>query len=163
MRGTSRQVGQRFFHPLWTTLGLVLGSVLLPAVAQTTGSVATLSQPARIPVRIQPGATANPVLQIWVRSYTPPRQGAVEVAVSLARGDKEVEVGRFTVFPSEPFSVSSAAQERGYIFDAGGALASLASTQGDLTSRVRLQPIEPGGTTDNAELAVSRAELAHRP
>jgi hypothetical protein len=87
----------------------------------------------------------------------------VEVAISLVRGGKEIEVGRFTVFPSEPFTASSATRERGYIFDAGEALASLASTQGELTSRVRLQPIEPGVTIDNAELAVSHAELAPRP
>jgi hypothetical protein len=67
------------------------------------------------------------------------------------------------VFPSEPFSASGAGQERGYMFDAMGALASLASMQGELTSRVRLQPIEPGVAPDNAELDISRAELVRRP
>jgi hypothetical protein len=152
MSRTSHCAGRRSFYPMWAALSFV-----------TTGSIATLSRTASIPVRIHPGATSNPILQLWVRSYTPPRRGAVEAAVSLARGDKEIEVGRFTVFPSEPFSASGAGQERAYMFDARGGLASLASMQGELTSRVRLEPIESGVTPDQAELEISRAELMHRP
>jgi hypothetical protein len=163
MSRTSLRAGRRSFDPLLAALGFALGSIILPASAQTAGSVATLSRTASLPVRIHPGATSNPVLRLWVRSYTPPRRGAVEAAVSLARGGKETEVGRFTVFPSEPFSASAAEQERGYMFDAAEALASLASMQGELTSRVRLQPIEAGVTPDRAELEISRAELAPRP
>jgi hypothetical protein len=144
------------------SLGLLLGWSVPAAVAQPGETIATLSRPASVPVRTQAGASSDRVLQLWIRSYTPPRRGAVEVAVSLARDGREVEVGRFAVFPSEPFVARTPARERGYAFDASAALAALAGAAGELTSRVRLLPIEPGQAPEGASLTVSRAELVSR-
>ena len=130
--------------------------------AQSTVATATVSHPATVPVRVPPG-TGNRLLQLWVRTYRPPGRGAVEAAVSLVRGDKEVEVGRFAVFPSEPFVARTAAQERGYVFDAASALASLDRVGGELVSRLGLAPVEWLKQPTSAERRVSRAELSPPP
>jgi hypothetical protein len=98
-----------------------------------------------------------------VRAYTPPRRGAVEAVVALRAGDsgKEVEVGRFAVFPSEPFLATAASQQRAYRFDATAALNALGGDQPFAV--VKLAPFDPAMPADDAQLTIARAELSPRP
>jgi hypothetical protein len=143
--------------------GLLWGCNTPSVVAQESHIVATLQREARLPVRVQAGAKADPILHIWIKSYTPPRRGGVEGVVSLLSEDKEAEVGRFVVFPSEPFVASDVRQERGYSFDAREALDRMGGDAAALIARVRLAPLDPKIPVEGGELALARAELRPRP
>jgi hypothetical protein len=147
---------------LLASLGLLFGVGSSSTNAQSAEPIATLSRAASVPVRVQPDVATDGLLRLWIRAYTPPPRGAVEVAVSLARGNKEAAVDRFAIFPDQAFQAASTAQERGYMFDGREALNSLAGAVGELTARVRLLPIEPGETPAGASLTVARAELVSR-
>jgi hypothetical protein len=142
--------------------GLLLGCNTPRLRAQESPIVATLQREARLPVRVQPGAMGDPVLHVWIRSYTPPRRGAVEAVVSLVSGDREIEVGRFVVFPSEPFAASATREERGYSFDAREAVNRLGRDAAPLIARIRLAPLDPAIPTEGGETTLSRAELHPR-
>jgi hypothetical protein len=143
--------------------GLLWGCNTSGVVAQESQTVATLQREARLPVRVQAGAKSDPILHISIRSYTPPRRGGVEGVVSLLSGDKEAEVGRFVVFPSEPFVASDVRQERGYSFDAREALDRMGGDTEALTARVRLAPLDLKIPVEGGELTLARAELRPRP
>jgi hypothetical protein len=142
--------------------GLLWGCNTPTVVAQESHTVATMQREARLPIRVQAGAKADPILHIWIKSYTPPRRGGVEGVVSLLSADKEAEVGRFVVFPSEPFVASDVRQERGYSFDAREALERLGGDTAALIARIRLAPLDPAIPTEGGEITLSRAELHPR-
>jgi hypothetical protein len=143
--------------------GLLLGCNTSPAFAQDTQAVATLARQARVPVRVQPGAVAEPLLHLWIRSYTPPQHGNLEATVSLMRGSKESELGRFVIFPAAAFFAARPEDERGYSFDARNAVAELRTDTGPLIVQVRLAPLDPAVAVEGGELTLSRAELRPRP
>jgi hypothetical protein len=140
----------------WTTSAVL---------SQSSDAVATLSRAASVPVQIHRGAGSGALLQLWISGYTPPRRGTVEAVVSLVRGasKKEVEIGRFVIYPSEPFIAKDAAEQRGYSFDAAQALISPVSSSDELAVHVRLVPLSEGMIPEGAQLTVARAELRPQP
>ena len=130
-------------------------------VAETANLAATPEKPAALSIALP--KTTNAFLDLWVRAYTPPKRGAVESVVSLGvAGGNDIEVGRFAVFPSEPFFAANPDQQRAYRFDATAALASLRAKGSTLIVRVRLVPTDPKMQSDGAQLTLSRAEFSPR-
>ena len=83
--------------------------------------------------------------------------------MTLRRADQSVEVGRFAVFPSEPFTAKTTAEERGYNFNIGEALTRLKTAEGPLAVHVQLLPIAANASTEEAQLTIASAELAILP
>ena len=106
--------------------------------------------------------TPNAVLlDLYMRAYAPPRRGSVEAVVSLGPTGKEMEIGRFAVFPSEPFLAASPREQRAYRFDASAALAAFktsrcSSRSGSCRPTRRFRRKAP-------KLTLSRVELNPRP
>ena len=124
---------------------------------------ATLERAATLTMN-RPALTAGNFLDLWVKAYTPPRQGAVEAVVSLgAPGREPVEVGRFAVFPSAAFTAAEAREQRAYRFDAADALRQLKPGDTAVTVRVELAPIEGLGQAAGAQLTLSKAVFSPRP
>lgn len=130
------------------------------AAAQTSSLIAAPEKPATVPITPARGA-AGSFLDLYVRSYSPPRRGAVEAVVTLGPAGNEIEIGRFAVFPSEPFLATNPAEQRAYRFDA---TAALAAYQGrPLVGQVRLLPVDPAISAEGAQLGLSRVEITPRP
>jgi hypothetical protein len=123
---------------------------------------ATPAKPATIPVTLPARLPERIFLDLWVRAYTPPKRGAVEAVVTLGKGDRGVEVGRFAVFPSRPFLATAASQQRAYRFDATAALAAFPGER-ELTVHVRLVPIDEKVPAEGASLTIARVELSPPP
>jgi hypothetical protein len=144
--------------------GLLVGLTVIPVTGQQDPWVATVEQAATLPIG-PPRATTETFLDLWIQAYTPPQRGAVEAVVSLARagGPDALEIGRFAVFPSEPFWATEASHQRAYRFDATAALAALKASDGPLEVRVRLEPIDPKVSPEGAQLTLSKAAFSRRP
>jgi hypothetical protein len=144
--------------------GLIVSLTVLPATGQRDRLVATVEQAATLSI-VPPRDMRETFLDLWIQAYTPPQRGAVEAVVSLARagGTGEIEIGRFAIFPSEPFWATEASQQRAYRFDATAALAALKAGDGPLEVRVRLEPIAPKVSPEGAQLTLSKAEFSRRP
>jgi len=145
-------------------VGLLVGLTALPVTGQPDRRVATVGQAATLALDPPRDATET-FLDLWVQAYTPPPRGAVEAVVALARagGPGAVEVGRFAVFPAEPFWAPEAAHQRAYRFDATAALAALQAGAGPLEVRVRLEPIDPKISPAGARLTLGKAAFSRRP
>lgn len=109
-----------------------------------------------------PSAAADTFLDLWVTAYTPPRQGAVEAVVSIGTADRQIEVGRFAVFPAEPFIAKQANEQRAYRFDASAALRTL-KRDATVSVRVALIPIDSNIPARDARLVVGKAAFIPRP
>jgi hypothetical protein len=144
--------------------GLIVWLTVIPVTGQQDRRVATVEQAATLSI-VPPREPKETLLDLWIQAYTPPQRGAVEAVVSLARaGDPgEIEIGRFAVFPSEPFVATEASQRRAYRFDATAALGALKASDGPLEVRVRLEPIDPKVSPEGARLTLSKAEFSRRP
>jgi hypothetical protein len=140
---------------------VALLSMMTRGAAQTMNLVATPDKAATVQIA-QPRKSAGMFLDLWVKAYTPPRRGAVEAVVTLTAGGQEVEIGRFAVFPSEPFFATEAWQQRAYRFDATAALAALEARDGPLIVQVRLVPVEASVSPEGAQLTLSKVELSPR-
>lgn len=101
-------------------------------------------------------------LDLWVTAYTPPRQGAVEAVVSIGAATTDIEVGRFAVFPAEPFTARQTSEQRAYRFDASAALQSLKRDGAAVTVRVALIPIDDKIPALGAKLVVGKAAFSAR-
>jgi hypothetical protein len=130
-------------------------------VAQTMHLVATPDKAATVPMT-WPHKSAGTFLDLWVQAYTPPQRGAVEAVVTLTADSNEMEIGRFAVFPSEPFFATKARQQRAYRFDATAALAAFNTDDGPLVVQVRLVPIDAGVSPGGAQLTLSKVEVIPR-
>jgi hypothetical protein len=132
------------------------------AWAQSDNLVATPARPATLSLATPPRTTGNIYLDLWVRSYAPPLKGAVEAVVSLgvAGSNDEAELGRFAVFPHEPFVARESSQARGYRFNASVPLSALKAGDGPLLVRVRLLPTEPNVSPEGAEMRIDRAAFS---
>ena len=117
------------------------------AAAETT---ATPGRAVTLPLAAPAGA-GDTLLELRVSAYTPPRSGGVEAVVTLRRGGRAVEVGRFAVFPAEPFGPAGAA--RTWVFDIGVARATLGA--GPLGVTVRLVPFDAAVGAPGATLTVA--------
>lgn len=143
-------------------LALPALAMMSPAVAQGANLVATPTKAAVIPVMLPARVPERLFLDLSVRAYTPPRRGAVEAVVTLGKGERGMEVGRFAVFPSEPFVAAEPSQQRAYRFDANSAVAAFRGER-ELTAQVRLVPIDEKVPADGAQLTIERAELNPPP
>ena len=133
--------------------------------AQSGNLVATPAKPARIVVPAPSLVSSGVFLDVGVRAYAPPRGGAVQAVVTVSAGahDTEQEIGRFTVFPNEPFSADDVRQERIFRLDATAALAALKSSGGPLEVKVRLAPLDPSVSSSDASLTVGQVVFQPRP
>jgi hypothetical protein len=130
------------------------------AAAPATDAIATLEKAAVVPVAAPPRTSAPTYLDLWVSAFRPPQRGAVEAAVTLGTaGGDETEIGRFTIFPGEPFTAKNGETGRSYRFNVTTALAKLAAGDGPLLVRVRLLPIDPAISSADAEMTIGRAEF----
>lgn len=128
------------------------------AAAETT---ATPGRAVTLPLAAPAGA-GDTLLELRVSAYTPPRSGGVEAVVTLRRGGRAVEVGRFAVFPAEPFGGGRAAGSRAWLFDAGAALAALGGS-GPLSVTLRLAPFDARAGAPGAAMTIAGAVLRGRP
>ena len=133
-------------------------SGLIGRAAAQTNLVAAPEKPAILPVAPKAGGT---FLDLFVRAYSPPQRGAVEAVVTLGPAGSEMEIGRFAVFPSDPFFATNPAEQRAYRFDASAALAAFQGRP--LVAQLRLVPIDPGISPAGARLEISRVEISPRP
>jgi hypothetical protein len=130
------------------------------AAAQTANLVGTADAPAVVPLPANRAPDAV-LLDLYVRSYTPPRRGSVEAVVSLGPRGNEMEIGRFAVFPSEPFFAANPTELRAYRFDASAAF--LAFQGRPLAVQMRLVPTDEKISAEGAKLTLSRVEITPRP
>lgn len=133
------------------------------ALGQKAGTVATPAKAAKVWVVPPLKAGSGTFLDIGVRAYTPPHRGAVEAVVVVRPGGDGPgqEVGRFSIFPDEPFGTADSRQERTYRLDATAALTALGHTNGRIEVEVRLVPLDPGVSSIDATLTVG--QVAFRP
>jgi hypothetical protein len=130
------------------------------AAAEAANLVAAPDKPALVP--LPPARAPNAVLlDLFVRAYAPPRRGSVEAVVALGPTGKEMEIGRFAVFPSEPFLAASPREQRAYRFDASAAFAAFQNQP--LFVQVRLVPTDAAISPEGAKLTLSRVEINPRP
>jgi hypothetical protein len=130
------------------------------SAAEAADPVATPEKPASLPLPAQ--RTANAVLlDLYVRAFAPPRRGAVEAVVSIGPKGKEMEIGRFAVFPAEPFLAASPREQRAYRFDASAAFATFKDQP--LLVQLRLVPTDEAVSPEGAKLTLSRVEVSPRP
>jgi hypothetical protein len=132
----------------------------MTAAGQAANLVAMPGKPASLPLPATRAPNAV-LLDLFVRAYTPPRRGAVEAVVSLGPTGSEMEIGRFAVFPSEPFLAASPDQQRAYRFDASAAFAAFQNRP--LTVQVQLVPTDEKIAPEGAKLTLSRVEVKPRP
>jgi hypothetical protein len=130
------------------------------AAAEAANLAATPEKPAAVSLPATRGPNAV-LLDLYMRAYAPPRRGSVEAVVSLGPTGKEMEIGRFAVFPSEPFLAASPREQRAYRFDASAALAAFKDQP--LLVQVRLVPTDEAISPEGARLTLSRVELNPRP
>jgi hypothetical protein len=135
-------------------------AVTAPAAAQATNLAAVPDKPAAVPLPASRAANAV-LLDFYVRAFRPPRRGAVEAIVSLGPAGNEMEIGRFAVFPSEPFLVENPNEQRAYRFDASAALAAYRGQP--LVAQIRLVPTDDRISPEGAQLTLSRVEINPRP
>ena len=130
------------------------------AAAETANLAATPEKPAlvQVPATRAPNAV---LLDLYMRAYAPPRRGSVEAVVSLGPSGKEMEIGRFAVFPSEPFLAASPREQRAYRFDASAAFAAFKDQP--LLVQLRLVPTDEAISPEGAKLTLSRVEITARP
>jgi hypothetical protein len=142
-----------------------VSSAMKQACGQSADSVATPAKAARIVATAPPQVTSGVFLEVGVRAYTPPRGGAVEAVVTLSAGAGAVEqeVGRFSIFPDEPFLADDIRQQRIFRLDATAALAALRSTSGPLEVKVHLAPLDPAISSSDATLTVGRVVFEPPP
>jgi len=130
------------------------------AAAEAANLAAAPDKPALVP--LPPARAPNAVLlDLFVRAYAPPRRGSVEAVVALGPTGKEMEIGRFAVFPSEPFLAASPREQRAYRFDASAAFAAFQNQP--LFVQVRLVPTDAAISPEGAKLTLSRVEVNPRP
>jgi hypothetical protein len=130
------------------------------AAAEATNLVATPEKPALVPLPATRAPNAV-LLDLYMRAYAPPRRGSVEAVVSLGATGKEMEIGRFAVFPSEPFLAASPREQRAYRFDASAAFAAFKDQP--LLVQLRLVPTDEAISPEGAKLTLSRVEVNPRP
>jgi hypothetical protein len=156
MRTFTRRVSGAALAAALAVLPLMIG----PAAAQPTNLTAVPDKPAALPVPASRAANAV-LLDFYMSAYTPPRRGAVEAVVTLGPTGSEMEIGRFTVYPSEPFLAACPNEQRAYRFDASAALAAY---QGQpLVAQIRLVPMDDKLSSEGAQLKLSRVETNPRP
>lgn len=131
-----------------------------PAAAQVPNLTAVPGKPAAVPVPASRAANAV-LLDFYISGYTPPRRGAVEGIVSLGPTGSEMEIGRFAVFPSEPFRAAKPNEQRAFRFDATAALAAYRGQP--LIAQIRLVPMDDKLSPEGAQLTLSRVEVNPRP
>ncbi|MDO8877951.1 MAG: hypothetical protein Q8M24_10205 [Pseudolabrys sp.] len=134
------------------------------AGAQDSNAAATLARAATLTIS-RPDDPARVFLDLWVNAYTPPSRGAVEAVVSVGadRGNAFVEVGRFSVFPSEPFTASDARKHRAYRFNATAALAALKPGEETLNVRIDMVSLIEAIRAEGARLEIGKATFSARP
>jgi len=130
------------------------------AAAPAANLAATPDKPARVPLPANRAANAV-LVDLYARAYTPPKRGAVEAVVSVGPEGQGMEIGRFAVFPAEPFLAANPQDQRGYRFDASAALAAFKDKP--LVVEVKLVPTDAKVLPEGAMLTLSRVELSARP
>ena len=140
----------------------VLVAGVTRVLSQNGSFIATPEQPATLTIARPP---ANDIfLDLWLKAYTPPRQGSVEAVVSLGPQDGEpMEIGRFTFFPGGPFAAAGARDERAFRFNASKALNLIKAGDAALAVRVALIPNDEKISPQGAKIIVSRAKFSPRP
>jgi hypothetical protein len=164
MPSAERRVrGAVFFSLAVLTLALLAGSMSSSWRAIAQGRSATAEQPARIPVAV-PQAKDVKALVIAIKAFRKPVVGNVGGIVRLKRlgATQSVEVGRFSIFPSESFAAASAADEKRYRFEIAGALKQLELAGGQAEVEVALFDRSGGQIPAGAELTVGSAQIVAR-
>jgi hypothetical protein len=111
-----------------------------------------------VPANIAAGAM---LLDIHVKAFTPPRRGSVEAVVWLGPAGREIEVGRFAVFPSAAFRAATSAEQRTFRLNAAAALA--AARGQPLVAKLLLVPTDDKISAAGASLTLDRIETTTRP
>jgi len=133
------------------------------ALAQSGNPVATPERAAMLVVA-RPSSLADIFLDVWVKSYTPPRRGAVEAVVSAGpAGGDAVEIGRFTFFPAGPFNAANERAQRAYRFNATALLHRLKPGDASVMVQVALISTEDKISSQGAALTLGKAAFSPRP
>lgn len=135
--------------------------VVSPSFAQHSGKTATAEQPAEATVTV-PTTGTGALLDVGVRTFRPPTSGTVDFTVTLS-GDTgtEQEVGRFSMFPVQPFDAANASEERTFRFDASRALSAVKS-DGPIKVRIKIVPMDAQPSPSGAALTIGEVKLTPR-
>ena len=93
--------------------GLAAARLLAPAavlflpIAACAGGDKSVSR-----FKLEVPAQGASLLEVSVAEYAPPKGGAAEAVVTLATAKGKREVGRFSLFPDEPFDAGKSGQPR---------------------------------------------------
>lgn len=142
---------------------LLFAIIMSSAHTQPALDVATAEKTA-VATLAAPSQSAGMFLDVGVRGFTPPKNGAgVAAVVTLAgKAGPEHPVGQFSIFPLEPFVAKNVREERTFRLDASAALEAV-GLAGPLTVRVRLAPVDGSSTTEGVELALGHVAFVARP
>jgi hypothetical protein len=125
---------------------------------------ATAKAPATLVIDRQ-GTGKDAFLDLNVRAFKPPKHGAVEAVVTLEEnkdGGREVDVGRFSIFPSKKFEATKPEDERGFRLNATEALNDLGGDSADVKVKVRLSPLHEGQSAHGAKLTLGKVQFVPR-
>lgn len=86
---------------------LVPAAVLFLPIAACAGGDESLSQ-----FKLEVPAQGARLLEVSVAEYAPPKGGPAEAVVTLVTAKGSSEVGRFSIFPDEPFDAGKSGQPR---------------------------------------------------
>jgi hypothetical protein len=134
-----------------------------PSFAQDRNLTATPGHAATLTIA-PPRSPADIFLDVWLKAYTPPQQGAVDAIVTAAPTSGEaVEIGRISIFPSQPFNAAEAREQRAYRFDASALLRRLKPSDTAIVVSVTLIPMNEKFSPQGAALTLGKAEFSPRP
>jgi hypothetical protein len=135
----------------------------LPAVAQDDNLTATPERAATLTI-LRPRSAADIFLDVWIKAYTPPLSGAVDAVVKAGPvGGQPVEIGRISIFPSQPFNATEAREQRAYRFDATALLRRLEPNDAAIVVSVALIPMDEKFSPQGARIMLGKAEFSPRP
>lgn len=136
-----------------TALSTLELSTVEMAAAQDNGVRATMNVPARVAIAPSrdPSQRASARVVITVTGFRPSASGPVEAVVLIPCGTEEREIGRFGIFPQQPFTAGSNANAQRFGFALPDAC--------KMPSQVIIRVEPSAGDGSGAELVIGRAEL----
>jgi hypothetical protein len=134
-------------------------AILSVRPSRAEDGVATAETPAILQIgaipAVPPGGRRR--LELTLLGFTPPVVGAVSAAVRLGDGSKRVEVGRFSLYPADPFEARSEEEARRFQFDLTTALPANGADSWNI--EIRLEPLQAGQLMTGARMRFGTARI----
>jgi len=135
---------------------LVLAAVLFLPIAACAGGDKPVSR-----FKLEVPNQGARLLEVSVAEYVPPRGGPAEAVVTLATAKGTFEVGRFAIFPDEPFDAGKSGQPRRFNLRIPKAVA--VSPGETVTASVRLAATSANQKLEGGRLVVREVKFRPEP